>query len=452
MTHAANSNMSTSIHWPLYAARDVSMASPRFWLWTLAIGLTFFSVDQDMRSLEGASWDEQVYSANEFAERISGGNVLRQAMFLSLGLLGAYGLMSGAGRSLDWRDPLLLASAAFVVWCLLSILWSTDPAQSLRRGILLVCVYAACLGFVRQFSPRDFLRMTFIITLAWFVFSCGLELALGRFQPGTENYRFRGMLHPNFQAVHCAVLGLASIAILSGAARRDWFVRCTLLVAGTAFLLARSRTALVALIVTLFVLWVARPGVRRLPWTIAFVLAISGAALVAGFVGPEVEQQISDTLLLGRSEDAGSLTGRLPLWTTLTDFALERPITGYGYGAFWSPERSESVADAIYVRGWLIPHAHSSYLDALLALGIVGAGALVLTMVLALVRAARRYYRAPGAAHMFLLSLLTFGAVNGLAESSIIDPTFFYFLTLCAVLQLTFPQDTEFSSQAQTPA
>jgi O-antigen ligase len=320
----------------------------------------------------------------------------------------------------------------------MSTLWSAHPEQSLRRGTLLVCVYVAALGLARQFSPREFLAMVFVISSSWFVFSIGLELALGRFQPTSENYRFSAIMHPNSQGVHAAILCLASVAILFDAARRHSFAGCTLLAASCALLLTRSRTALLALIAAIIVLWLARTGTRKLSWILVLAVTVSGVALVAGFAGQDVENSVFDALLLGRNEDVSSLTGRVPLWTALSDFALQRPLGGYGYGAFWDPERTEQVADAAYVRGWNIPDAHSSYIDALLALGMIGAAALVVILALAIVRAVGRYRSEPNAANTFLLGLLTFGAVNALTESSLMEPSFFYYLTICAVIQLTF--------------
>jgi exopolysaccharide production protein ExoQ len=429
--------MSTSASWTIRAAQDVSMPSWRFWLWTLVIGIAFFTVDQNPRILESDSWDEEVYSVEEFGERIASGNSLRQGMFMSLGLLGVWGLARREGRTLDWGDPLLLASTAFVAWAVLSTAWSTDSGLTMRRVIRLLCVYLAAIGVVRQFSPREFMRMVFVITLGWFAFSCALELLLGRFRPWITDYRFCGMMHPNTQVLHCAVLVLASIAILRGSARTDWFTRCVLLASGAAFLLTRSRTALVALVIALVVLRLAKPGVNKLPWLVACAVLISSVGVAAGFAGPSLDEKIANTLLLGRSEDAGSFTGRLPLWGELIHFAAQRPITGFGYGAFWDPERTETIADLLYVRGWSIPHAHSSYLDSLLALGLVGAGAMVTMVVLAWSRAIRQFRLLPDAANTFLIALLTFGAVDAVAECALIEPAYFYFLMICAVLQLT---------------
>ncbi|MGD9722719.1 MAG: O-antigen ligase family protein [Pirellulales bacterium] len=441
--------MTTSAPWALEHSYDSTATPSRFWLWTLLVGLAFFIADQDPRMLEAESWDAEVYSADEHSERIAGGNLLRQAMFLSLGLAGVYGLASSQGRKLDWRDPLVLTCVGFLAWAALSVAWSNDPGLSLRRVLRLACVYAAALGLVRHFSPRDFLRMAFAIALGWFVFSIGLELALGRFQPWQENYRFCGMMHPNLQVLQCGVLVLAAVAILASETRPDWFVRGTLLVAGASFLLTRSRTALAAMVVAFVVAWLAKPGGRKLPWVFAAALVASAVGLFAGLFGSGVDQGVANVALLGRSEDVGSLTGRLPLWTELVGHGLVRPLTGYGYGAFWGPERAEIVADALSVRGWQIPHAHSSFIDAFLSLGLIGVTALALTMIVALVRAVKRYHAAPIAESLFLLGLITFGACDALAESSVVEPSFFCFLILCSALQLTFPAQQHSADESQ---
>ena len=62
--------MSTTTPWTIDSgARDVAATSLRFWLWTVVIGVAFFTVDQNSRILESESWDEEVYSIEEFGER-----------------------------------------------------------------------------------------------------------------------------------------------------------------------------------------------------------------------------------------------------------------------------------------------------------------------------------------------------------------------------------------------
>ena len=65
------------------------------------------------------------------------------------------------------------------------------------------------------------------------------------------------------------------------------------------------------------------------------VLAVGGAWLAStltfawGCSGAGIDLGLSDYLLLGRTEDASSLSGRIPLWTELLGYVEQRPILGY---------------------------------------------------------------------------------------------------------------------------
>jgi exopolysaccharide production protein ExoQ len=116
-------------------------------------------------------------------------------------------------------------------------------------------------------------------------------------------------------------------------------------------------------------------------------------------------------------EDIASLTGRLPIWReVLRDVAAE-PLLGYGYGAFWTPQR---VLHYSYVRGWEFTHAHSAYLETLLNVGGVG---LVLGLAVAWKarRAARRAFAASGdSGFRFAAAVLTMALVHGLIDSNFV--------------------------------
>jgi O-antigen ligase len=82
--------------------------------------------------------------------------------------------------------------------------------------------------------------------------------------------------------------------------------------------------------------------------------------------------EIEKVALLGRDEDTADprkLTGRLPIWSKAIEEFSDRPIVGFGYGAFWSKKRLEKYER---LNGWALTHSHSAYIEALVNVGTIG--------------------------------------------------------------------------------
>lgn len=79
--------------------------------------------------------------------------------------------------------------------------------------------------------------------------------------------------------------------------------------------------------------------------------------------------------LLGRTSN---LTGRTEIWSLVLSFIQQRPILGYGYGAFWGGASPESSVVERVLRG-PVQYSHNGYLETLLTLGATG---LLLTFIL----------------------------------------------------------------------
>jgi O-antigen ligase len=69
------------------------------------------------------------------------------------------------------------------------------------------------------------------------------------------------------------------------------------------------------------------------------------------------------------------------MWKELVDnYITERPLTGYGYGGFWTTRHV--LALSLLQRGTVYYHSHSGYLEMALSIGVVGAVVHVLTLVM----------------------------------------------------------------------
>lgn len=136
---------------------------------------------------------------------------------------------------------------------------------------------------------------------------------------------------------------------------------------------------------------------------------------------------------MGRGEETGSsLTGRLPLWQDLSVYIQSRPWQGHGYGAFWTPRHIYEIAVS---QEWVISEAHSSYIDAVLQLGIIGAILLALTEIATFLFAAITFRITKQPAYLFLAGGTFFCLIRGFTESGLGDPaaiSAFLFISLAA--------------------
>ena len=148
---------------------------------------------------------------------------------------------------------------------------------------------------------------------------------------------------------------------------------------------------------------------------------------------------LTNTVLLGRTDQdisgALTLTGRLPLWQNLLEYAARRPIQGYGYGSFFTVEHIREISAR---QGWPIAECHSVFLEVLLGLGIVGVSAYAVIQFLGLARTVSYFRITNDPRYAMLGSLLLLGIVGGLAESTLLVPTMQTFVQFLTLAQLAF--------------
>ena len=93
------------------------------------------------------------------------------------------------------------------------------------------------------------------------------------------------------------------------------------------------------------------------------------------------------------SEQFNTMSGRTDLWQACLRAANKRPLTGYGYNAFFTPQNMDWIAKENY--GWAAATAHSGYIGTLLGVGYIGAVSLVLILFLSVKNSVRLTKRNP---------------------------------------------------------
>lgn len=359
----------------------------------------------------------------------------RQAGGLALGAYGLSRLLRRRRETTAAIGFLGVLLVFFVGWSALSLVWADDPGLTFRRLVLFVLLALGAAGVADRLTPRQVLGLAALWSGAYLVIALGVEIMQGTFHPLTAGYRFAGTIHPNAQAINCAILFLAAAHLMRNAkrARLLW-----LLIAAVAFVflyLTRSRTAFASVIGVLIVHWgIIQSRSAKVALASAAAVFLVFFILLSDVLWPVAQRGIA----MGR-EDAsattGTLTGRRQLWDQCLDFAAERPILGYGYGGFWNESRSRAIIDK---QGWPISHAHNAYLDVALDLGPIAAVVFVLVFI-AGITVAIAYLRETGAsAYSFFAMLLLFCALNGLLESVVIQRSQLTFLAMVVLVRLAF--------------
>lgn len=268
--------------------------------------------------------------------------------------------------------------------CALSFLWSIDPALSMRRSFAILMTTLAGLYIGTRYNWQTLLRGLAIAWLVVALVSFVVAIAVPSFGRMQEVHvgAWQGLyFEKNQLGGHMARAAIFAgiLAIMDRPFRWPWIGMLVLSIA--LVLLSTSKSSLLGLLVGLGILgagaWM-KQGLQIGLLTLWLAVIVAGAVLTIGVFAPELVFQ-----LLGRD---ATLTGRTDIWAVLADYIEQRPLLGYGYGAFWAPESDPGnwVREALQ---WDAPTAHNGWLEVTLALGFVGGIFLFLDFVMTIWRA-----------------------------------------------------------------
>ena len=351
--------------------------------------------------------------------------------------------------SLTLRMPFLIA---LLIVTAASFLWSLDPSLTERRSIAVVATSLAGLYLAARYDWRTLLRLMGAVWLFMAIVSIGAVIVAPGFAIMSEIHpgAWKGLWwEKNTLGGHMARAAFlcAFLYILDRPWRPVWGVAvflCTALV-----IASTSKTALLGLMLgfgILFAGWISRKGAG-----ITITCLWSGIVLSSAFAAIMIIEPGIILNLLGRD---ATLTGRTDIWAVLADAIADRPLLGYGYGAFWQLDSMP----AYRVRSateWLVPTAHNGWLETALSVGLIGLGLLVANFVLFVLRAAWLSIDnwlgifALGVAGQFLL--FSISESNALQQNSIIWVTYVAIAAKTAI-SLRRPAATPYSPPRKTVA
>jgi O-antigen ligase len=309
------------------------------------------------------------------------------------------------------RQPFLIALLGIVA---ASIAWSVSPDQTVRRAIAVGLTTAGAVAVGARWrwpGLAETLAVTFAILTIGSLLAGVFLPSIGRMSndfPGS----WRGLwLEKNTFGgeMAFALLIFAAAGILRAERRRLWFSLSA--IALGMLLASTSKTSLVALTLGLaaffLVLLVRRRGGVAVIATYGAVVAL--IALVAAVA------LAPDVFLDFLGKDA-TLTGRTKIWAAVMRQIELRPWFGYGYGAVWSEDTGWGpLAWIVKQAGFKPEHAHNSWLEQWLGMGLWGLGAWTLYYLMTLGRAVMAMFTSKGA--LVALPFLVVYTIITLTES-----------------------------------
>jgi O-antigen ligase len=420
-------------------------ARPRFMFAAAGLILIAFMVPFEQ------TWFRPSYDESEDEDRAElgarAGSIQRQIALGGIGLFGIASLTLLSDKRWRTYRPLGFVCIGLLAWCAASCLWTDNLGISLRRLIAFACEVFGAMALAQRASPRQFVWLVFICTFTWLGLGILAEVTQGTLQPWVSDYRFKGLFQANITSANCAFLVMSSLYLSSGSRAR----KSLLLVSGTAFVflvLTGSRTGLGAMLASLMVVTV----IKISTWKRLFVGEAVVAALVCILfvVGLGQFDFSTEWASKNRGEDeVATLTGRVPLWDQLlNEYVREKPLAGHGYGAFWTPKHINEVADT---QGWSPAYAHSTYMDQLLGIGVIGALLYVSVMILAFIRAARLEVRYVEAAYGFIAMVIAYALTDGVCETTFGFTSFTSFFVICSVSFLVFHEERDAAYAVSQP-
>jgi O-antigen ligase len=332
-----------------------------------------------------------------------------------------------------------LISPGFIVfggWIAMSVVLSSDPGTSMRRVVatLLVAAVTASLMLLPKnqtemarwlgISALGLLAVCYLGVLIVPHLSVHLASDLQEQQLAGD---WRGSFgHKNVAAGMMAMLLFIGIYVLRSGA---WMAGTAILALSSVFLLNTTGKSSLALCALVLVLSSLTPRVRS-PWLRAIILLTPLVLLNVFSVGTVMSDTLAE--LVSKLPFDASFTGRTDVWTFAIQALQLRPITGYGFEAFWGgsemrnlPEGMEWTATAA--------HSHNGYLDTALGIGLPGLALLIVVLVIAPLRNFHVADRSgnDGDLTTLLLRIWLFGLYLSSLESFFLDradPLWFTFL------------------------
>ncbi|MBN1153677.1 O-antigen ligase family protein [candidate division KSB1 bacterium] len=404
----------------------------REWLFFLLLIILFYAIDGHSlhSSLRGKG------SLSVATDVVNEGRMERKLGFFILFGIAMLSLFRNNRKSIRIDGYLGWLVILFFVWIIHSLAWSDDFSLTLRRVIVIVFIATASFAFAERFTMNAMMIWLFLATLIYSIFGLLTEISLSTFVPLQSDYRFAGTLHPNHQGMNCALTIISGLCLYRSELKSRKLILLSIAIAFILLFLTKSRTSFVGVILVLLI-YAIFVFTKTLKISIIFI-SIIAFCLLTLFAGDVLLPAFEDAALMGREEEpdgVASLTGRTPLWTSCLSYINQRPLQGYGYGAFWTDQR---IARISAQQNWVIGESHNAYIEIALQLGIIGGIIYIVLLFGGFIRAVNYFKLSSNMGYLFISLVLLFCIFNGFLESGVVFPSMIMFLCLSAFMYMGF--------------
>lgn len=305
-----------------------------------------------------------------------------------------------------------LPFTALLILCGAGILWSIAPDHSIEPIIILYMTTFIGIYIAMRYSLEEQLTLVMwlgivILVLSFimaYLFPTQGGLHIGDVHDGAWRI---GFSHKNLYATLLTLCTLPLLLLGQRWGSWRWWLIIPIFI-GTWN--SGSATGLVAFVGMLSIIPLLRLMRLRHHWLIgAMMIAVPFVIFILMFLLFN-----SDAVLnaLGRTS---TLTGRTTIWNASMDLAAQRPWLGWGLWGPFSP--ASPIHDQLT---WWPSHAHNSWVDTLLSVGVLGLVLFIVAQAIAFWQAALYAYRQNTWEALFPLVFLTHLNIVSLTTSSLL--------------------------------
>ncbi|MEW1823022.1 O-antigen ligase family protein [Arthrobacter sp. NPDC080031] len=318
----------------------------------------------------------------------------------------------------SWHELLPL-----FVLCLaptLSVLWSSYQQKTVNDAVTLI-VFGLLGITISKYLNFDARLRTAALVLGGLLVISVLVVILAPIygiDNDTRSIAWRGVFLNKNSLGRVAAIELLLSAYLfikaSGFLRMAWLL--SILLSVLVVLNSDSQTALVAALAGLVVALILERRTYRRNLASRFATILVASYILLSNLIP-----LAGPIIAGYLSRDTTLTGRTFLWTFANQFADQKPILGWGFGAVW--QTAGGVGDAISQQLTFVPgSAHNGLIDLRLQLGLLGIGLFALGLWLLV----RRMLKSTSAAAQYPWKI---GYVVLILTMDLAESTFYFGLT-----------------------
>jgi exopolysaccharide production protein ExoQ len=314
----------------------------------------------------------------------------------------------------------------------LSTLWSSDPLDTAAKSLIIAFDFSLAGYLVYRYRPDELIKLLQLTNRVVVILSLLFVFAAPSYGQG-YNHEWRGIFaHKNDLGTFILFLALAEVVGSKRLQMERLLRRMFLLLDVLLCIMSQSRTAwllaLAGLTVYFIVLLIVRFRSFERP-----LLALAAFGTSAVLIGGALLYRVELARMIGKDP---TFSGRTRIWQAVLQAIAVRPMTGYGYGAFWRDFHGPSIFIMEQI-GFTVAQSHEGYLEILLQLGLPGLIATVVVIAIACRKVLVLLHRQPSPIVLWCGGVLMFTILINCAEAFLLfqnELTTLLFFTACIAL------------------